>query len=504
MSQITHGETSLNFNQLIEAAVDLKLGALNKFGVFVTSTGKFTGRATKQRYFLKRSAIAPKVDWGGVNVELDLALGEKCISAIKSKVESSKPYVFKGNAGAFSVEVSSMSPWHIAFCSNMFRSTNVHFAEVGAPIKVWHAPYLKAHDLVEGYSDEALILLDLEKREIVIAGTSYAGEIKKGVFTTCNFWAPEYGSFPMHASANCLEDGSSSCVLFGLSGTGKTTLSASPDRSLIGDDEIIWDDNGLYNLEGGCYAKLIDLKSESEPEIFKAVHTSHAIMENVVLDASGAVIFEDRSKTENTRGSYPLSSIEKVFKQDCRAQNPENVVFLTADAFGALPPVALLNEWQAQYMFVSGYTAKVAGTEVGIKEPQAAFSACFGAPFMPRPPAFYAQQLIEKVKKTGAKVWLLNTGWTHGGYGVGERFPIKVSRALLKAVQSGSLATAKMQKHPVFGFDVPMSCEGVDPKYMNLGDVEKSKELAQKFVSNFKKYSAHASPELVEKASPRV
>ena len=504
MSQITHGDTNLNFDQLIEDAVKQDLGVRNSFGVFVTSTGKYTGRATNQRYFMDRENVSSKVDWGKVNKSLDLKIGDSFFSAVKKVVSESTPFSFKGSAGPFDVEVTSMSPWHIAFCENMFRGEGVKFAEVGAPIKVWHAPYLKASDLVEDYEDEALILVDLEKREIAIAGTSYAGEIKKSVFTTCNFWAPEYDSFPMHASANCMDDGSKSCVLFGLSGTGKTTLSASADRALIGDDEIIWDKNGVYNLEGGCYAKLIDLKSESEPEIFKAVHASHAIMENVVLDDKGGVVFSDRSKTENTRGSYPLSALDKVYKQDCRAQSPEHVVFLTADAFGALPPVALLDEWQAQYMFVSGYTAKVAGTELGVKEPQAAFSACFGAPFMPRPPAFYAKQLIEKVKSSGAKVWLLNTGWTQGGYGVGERFPIHVSRALLSAIQNGSLEKAEMQKHPVFGFDVPKSCEGVDAKYMSLGDIEKSKKLGKLFVENFKGFAEHASAELIEKASPNV
>ncbi|NCN41344.1 phosphoenolpyruvate carboxykinase (ATP) [bacterium] len=498
MSSIMHGETSINFDQLIKTAVQNELGVLNSFGVFVTSTGKYTGRATKQRYFLKGEKTGSKVDWGIGNVELSAEIGAKFFKAVKEKVESSTPYTFKGSAGPFDVEVSSMSPWHIAFCANMFRSKDAKFAEVGSGIKVWHAPYVKASDLVDGYNDEALILLDLENRQIAIAGTSYAGEIKKSVFTTCNFWAPEYETFPMHASANCLDDGTSSCVLFGLSGTGKTTLSASPDRALVGDDEIMWDDKGIYNLEGGCYAKLIDLKEESEPEIFRAVHKSHAIMENVVLDEKGGVVFTDRSKTENTRGSYPLSALDKVFDQSKHADSPKHVVFLTADAFGALPPVALLDEWQAQYMFISGYTAKVAGTELGVKEPQAVFSACFGAPFMPRPPAFYAKQLVEKVKSSGAKVWLLNTGWTQGGYGVGERFPIKVSRGLLSAIQNGMLEKGDMQKHPVFGFQVPVACHGVDAKYMTLGDVEKSKMLDGLFRKNFEKFKAHASPELLE------
>ncbi len=334
-----------------------------------------------------------------------------------------------------------------------------------------------------------MIVLDLAHREVGIVGTAYAGEIKKSVFTTCNYWAPEYGSFPMHASANCLTDGSSSCVLFGLSGTGKTTLSASADRALIGDDEIIWDDAGIYNLEGGCYAKLIDLSAEREPEIFRAVQSPHAILENVVLDAQGRVDYADRSLTENTRGSYPLQALNNVYDQRKRAQAPRTIVFLTADAFGALPAVAKLDEDQARYFFMSGYTAKVAGTELGVKEPKAAFSACFGAPFMPRPASYYAKMLVDKVRSSGASVWLLNTGWTRGGYGVGERFPLKVSRALLKAIQSGELAQAPAQKHPIFGFEVPQSCPGVEASYLELGDLEKAAALKKRFEDNYSKIS---------------
>lgn len=507
MSLIKLGDTELKFEDLISKAQQMGLGELNSSGAFVTSTGKFTGRATAQRYLLDRPSVSEKIDWGKVNKALPLEQGEKFFAALKQRLageDTSDVFSFSGSAGSFAVEVRTLSPWHVAFCNNMFRAKEASFGEVGGPIKVWHLPYTPARDLVPGYDDQALIVLDLENREIGVAGTAYAGEIKKGVFTTCNFWAPEYKTFPMHASANCAKDGTSSCVLFGLSGTGKTTLSASPDKALIGDDEIMWDDQGLYNLEGGCYAKLIDLSEKSEPDIFRAVHTSHTIMENVVLDEQKNVKFEDRTKTENTRASYPLEALENVFDQARRSEAPENVVFLTADAFGALPPVALLDEWQAQYFFISGYTAKVAGTELGVKEPQAVFSACFGAPFMPRPAAFYAAQLAEKVKKSGAKVWLLNTGWTQGGYGVGERFPIGVSRTLLKAIQTGSLAKAPMQKHPVFNFEVPTACEGIESQYMTMGDVEKSRKLAQDFVENFKSFAANASEDLVTHASPSI
>lgn len=473
---------------MISLALKKNLGRLTQTGVFTTLTGKYTGRATKQRYITSRSNIESLVDWGEVNHKISVEQSESFLKNLKDKLKSSDSYSFEGYAGPFGVAVESASPWHIAFCCNMFREKLFHTeGSFGEQIKVWHHPYIKASELLEGYADEALIVLDLGRREIGIVGTGYAGEIKKGVFTTCNFWAPEYDSFPMHASANCLEDSSSSCVLFGLSGTGKTTLSASPERALIGDDEIIWSNEGLYNLEGGCYAKLIDLQREKEPEIFDAAHSKYAIMENVAMDEKGQVDFSDSSLTENSRASYPLKVLSKVFPQDKTSKIPANVVFLTADAFGALPAVARLDLDQAEYFFISGYTAKVAGTEMGIKEPKAAFSACFGAPFMPRPASFYAGLLRKKVEDSGAKVWLLNTGWTQGGYGVGERFPLQVSRSLLRAIQSGVLDKTSMEKHPIFGFDVPTQVEGVDAKYSGMGNLQKAGDLKKLFEDNFRK-----------------
>jgi phosphoenolpyruvate carboxykinase (ATP) len=471
------------FQTMIQKSLERKAGSLTDTGAFAVRTGRFTGRATQQRFVCDRPEIHSSIDWGKVNQPFEVSKTEGFFRELRARLNETE-FRFHGYAGPFEVEVRSTSPWHIAFCVNMFRHRSFEASDRGDPIRVWHAPDLKASDLVPGYSDETLIVLDLARREVGIVGTFYAGEIKKSVFTTCNYWAPEYGSFPMHASANCREDASNSCVLFGLSGTGKTTLSASPDRALIGDDEIIWDEKGLYNLEGGCYAKLIDLSLDREPEIYRAVQTKSAILENVVLGDTGQVDYTDRSLTENTRGSYPLEAISNVFHQDRRAEAPKTVVFLTADAFGALPAVARLDEEQTKYFFVSGYTAKVAGTEQGIKEPRAAFSACFGAPFMPRPAEYYAKLLIEKVRASGATVWLLNTGWTRGGYGVGERFPLKVSRAILRAIQSGDLARVSMQKHPVFGFDVPMQCPDVPVEFLELGDLEKAKELKARFEEN--------------------
>jgi len=474
-----------NFKTLIQQSLAQKTGVLSASGAFVVTTGKYTGRATEQRFICDKPHVHASVDWGSVNKPFDVERTSVFLSALRKHLGSAPS--FKGFAGPFGVEVHSSSPWHLAFCQNMFRASAFEKSDRGEAIRVWHAPELKGFDLVPGYKDEALIVLDLAAREVGIVGTAYAGEIKKSVFTTCNYWAPEYDSFPMHASANTAPDGSSSCVLFGLSGTGKTTLSASADRALIGDDEIIWDARGLYNLEGGCYAKLVDLTEKSEPEIYRAVQSPDAILENVPVASGGRVDFTDRSLTENTRGSYPLTALSQVFDQTRHASHPETVVFLTADAFGALPAVAKLSEDEARYFFVSGYTAKVAGTELGVKEPKAAFSACFGAPFMPRPPAFYASMLVDKVRASGASVWLLNTGWTRGGYGVGARFPLAVSRAILRAIQSGALARSPTLKHPVFGFEVPTECPGVDPEFLGLGDVDKSRELKKRFDDNFVK-----------------
>jgi len=309
----------------------------------------------------------------------------------------------------------------------------------------------------------------------------------------------------MHSSANCLEDGSNSCVLFGLSGTGKTTLSASHERYLIGDDEIVWSHTGISNLEGSCYAKLIDLSLESEPEIFRAVYQFGSIMKNVGYDPrTGLVDFSDRTKTENTRGSYSLEALSKVFPMNKEAEAPRSIVFLTADAFGVMPAVARLDEWQAQYYFVSGYTAKVAGTELGVKEPQAAFSTCFGAPFMPRPSSVYAGLLAEFAKKSGAQFWLLNTGWMSGGYGKSQRYPLKVSRQILAAIQSGELAKQKTKKHFVFNFEVPAHCPNIGSQYLEFDDLPGAKILAEKFHRNMEIFSAHMEASCLQNGGPSL
>lgn len=484
--------------ELIEDSIRKGLGRFSGSGALVVETGKFTGRAAQKRYLVDSPGLDDRIAWGGVNKKLDLGFADTFFQKLRDRLSGGQRYQLSAFVGSFPIQVHSSSPWHIVFCENMFREQqgpiwNQKFQQRcrDMKIEVWHEPDIGLSDLGISFGEEeTLIVLDPAKMRVGIVGTAYAGEIKKAAFTLCNFKMPEFGIFPMHASANCLEDGSRSCVLFGLSGTGKTTLSASPQRYLIGDDEIIWSPTGLSNLEGGCYAKLIDLTVEKEPEIYRAVNRFGSIAENVVMDhQSREIDFFNKSKTENSRGSYCLDALEEVYDQSQEAEAPSSIVFLMADAFGAMPAVARLNSEQAQYYFMSGYTAKVAGTELGIKEPQAAFSACFGEPFMPRHVSDYAQLLAEYANRHQATIWLLNTGWTQGGYGLGQRFPLKVSRRILEAIQDGSLAGQPTQIHPTFGFEVPKHCPGVEDTYLEIPTGEAVEMLAAKFIQNSKKFS---------------
>jgi len=479
----------MNRTQLIEESIRLGKASLSRAGALVVDTGTHTGRSAKSRYFVRRPECEKSIAWNETNLGLDLEFSKKFFSKLEAELLKTKTYECRAYVGSFPIRVRSSSPWHALFAENMFRQTPSPLDggkwKDHAKIEVFHAPELSPQKLGLEFDSDTLILLDPVELRVGVVGSAYAGEIKKAAFTLCNFKLPELGLFPMHASANCLEDGSNSCVLFGLSGTGKTTLSASPDRYLIGDDEIIWSKTGLSNLEGGCYAKLIQLSLETEPEIFRAVNSFGAIAENVVMNTETRQIdFDNDSRTENTRGSYSLEALEKVFDQTREADAPKTIVFLMADAFGAMPAVGRLNPDQAAKFFMSGYTAKVAGTEIGIKEPQAVFSACFGAPFMPRAAREYASLLSEYTQKFGSSVWMLNTGWTQGGYGVGTRFPLPVSRRILQAIQTGELDGAASSVHQEFGFEVPRSVKGVDPKYLEIPSGSEVKSLAEKFRKN--------------------
>lgn len=475
--------------ELIENAIKNENCYLSSTGALVTQTGKHTGRSAKNRYIVKDSESDKNVDWGKINLPLEEAKSEQIFNKLIEKLESNKETIFaEAYVGPLPISIHSNSNWHVSFFKNMFRihPSKLHLGSLeGRQIKIYHDPWTPLSNFGIDHNSDTIIILDLKNLRVAIIGTAYAGEIKKSAFTICNYFMPSLDVFPMHASANCFRNGDGSCVFFGLSGTGKTTLSASHDRSLIGDDEIMWSTHGLSNLEGGCYAKLIDLDPHKEPDIFNAVNQFGSIQENVLFKkGTREVDYYNKSITENTRGSYCLKALSNVFPQNNESKHPKNIVFLTADAFGALPAVARLNPMQAQYHFVSGYTAKVAGTEMGITEPKAAFSACFGAPFMPRPADTYAKQLAEKIKEQNATVWLLNTGWTQGGYGKGPRFPLHVSRRILKAIQDGELETVNFTQHPQFGFDIPTTCPGVDSAWLKAPEGPQVAELIKKFKTN--------------------
>ncbi len=502
----------LSQTQLIEESLKNNLASLSRDGALIVNTGAHTGRAAKNRFVSKNPISQQTIAWGSANVAIEQNAFDTIFAKTKAKLEASpkSTYQYHGFVGAFPITVRSLSPWHIAFAENMFRTQIIpEFKNLAGnnptPIEIIHDPYGKVSETGIKLESETLIALDVTTKKVVIIGTAYAGEIKKSAFSLCNYLLPELGIMPMHSSANCLEDGSNSSVLFGLSGTGKTTLSATADRWLIGDDEIVWSPQGLSNLEGGCYAKLIDLDPSKEPEIYSATNKFGSILENVGFDPETRVVnFSDRTRAENTRGSYPLTSLKKVFNQNKQAEAPRTIVFLTADAFGAMPAVARLNPWQAQYYFVSGYTAKVAGTEIGVKEPQAAFSTCFGAPFMPRSSQTYASLLANFIEKNNTSVWILNTGWMAGGYGKGERFPISVSRGILTAIQNGELAKQKVIKHPKFGFEVPTNCPGLDAKFLDVSDTTASEGLVQKFKKNFETFALQMDNRVRDLGGPGI
>lgn len=476
--------------QLIEETINSNRGQLSKDGALVVHTGESTGRSTKERFVVRRPEIEQDIDWGQVNQAMDSAKGDLILQAIESRIFNDHHYTMKGYVGCFKIEVYSKSPWHIAFAKNMFRKDCIESLKAQVhedlTIKVYHDPEAQVKDLGIEHEFNKAIIVDPAHLKVGIVGTAYAGEIKKSAFALCNYLFPKYGIMPMHASANCEKDGTQSCVLFGLSGTGKTTLSADPERHLIGDDEIVWSAKGLSNLEGGCYAKLINLNQKNEPDIWRAANRQGSILENVCFNQeTGEVDFCSNLITENTRASYSLQALDKVFDQQNEAQPPSSIVFLTADAFGALPAAARLDDWQAQYHFISGYTAKVAGTEMGVVEPQATFSACFGAPFMPRAPRVYAELLAKLCRKYEVPVWLVNTGWV-GGYQNGERYPIPVSRKILAAIQGGEFNQVKWLKHPVFGFQVPQEIPGVESKWLQIPEGPQVQDLARKFMNNAK------------------
>ncbi len=490
---------------LIETALKRGEGELGQGGTFLVSTGKFTGRSPKDKHVVKTASVADTI-WWDANAEMSEA-GFDALYADMLAHMKGKDYFVQDLVGgadrahAINVRMVTELAWHGLFIRHMLRRPDLdEVDEFIADFTVINCPSFKANPEKHDCQSETVIALNFDRKLILIGGTEYAGENKKSVFTLLNYLLPEKGIMPMHCSANhAMGNPVDTAIFFGLSGTGKTTLSADPERMLIGDDEHGWSDRGTFNFEGGCYAKTINLNAEAEPEIYATTSKFGTVIENMVYDPETKELdFEDDSLTANMRCAYPLHYISNA-SHSALGGHPKNIIMLTCDAFGVLPPIARLSPAQAMYHFLSGFTAKVAGTERGVTEPQPTFSTCFGAPFMPRRPEVYGNLLREKIAQHGATCWLVNTGWTGGAYGTGSRMPIKATRALLTAALDGTLAKVEFRKDPNFGFDVPISVPGVpdillDPRRTwddaTAYDVQADK-LVQMFSDNFEQYLPH-------------
>jgi phosphoenolpyruvate carboxykinase (ATP) len=501
---------------LIDTAIRRNEGQLADMGPFCAVTSPHTGRSPNDKFVVKEPSSEKDVDWGKVNQPLAAEKFDLLLSDVRAYLSKrSDLYVQDLYCGAdpayrLSVRYVSPSAWHMSFVRNMFiRPDVVDLASFDPNFTVLHAPAFEADPARHGTRTGTFIVLNLAKRTILIGGTKYAGELKKAMFTVMNYYLPRQGVLSMHCSANTGEGGDTA-LFFGLSGTGKTTLSADPDRYLIGDDEHGWSKDGTFNFEGGCYAKVINLSPEGEPDIYRTTQMFGTILENVVLDPlTRRVRFEDQSITENTRASYPLHYIKNHVPSG-RGDHPKTVVFLTADAFGVLPPIAKLSRDQAMYYFLSGYTAKVAGTERGVTEPQATFSSCFGAVFLVWHPTKYAEMLGKLIDRHGSQVWLLNTGWTGGAFGVGKRMKLSHTRAMVSAMLSGELLHTPTDADPVFGLAIPRRVPEVPIEVLNPRNTwpdksaydAQAKKLSEMFRKNFEKFGDFAT-DAIKNAGPR-
>lgn len=488
---------------LTETALATEPSRLTDKGALLIETGKYTGRSPKDRFIAAEEGVSEEINWGAENKKISPEVFDRIYGKVAAYLSNRDVYLFDGFAGAdpkFRIAVRVINEYasQNLFMNNMLiRPTDAELKKYKEDFTVICAPGLKLDPKAEGINSEAAILLSFTKKLVIIAGSKYCGEMKKSVFSVMNYLLPKKGVLGMHCSANMATDGSGDTALFfGLSGTGKTTLSTDPNRRLIGDDEHGWGDDGIFNIEGGCYAKCIDLSPEKEPEIYGAIRHG-AVVENVVVDEKNHTPdFADKSLTENTRVSYPVDFIDGAVIPGVGG-HPKTVVFLSADAYGVLPPVSKLTEEQAMYYFVSGYTSKVAGTERGITDPVCTFSTCFGSPFLPLDSSVYAELLGEKIRKHGSNVYLINTGWTGGAYGVGKRMSLPATRAIVSAALSGELAKVEYETEPFFGLAVPKTCPGVDSSILNPRNSWKdkkeydrlAKKLAGEFVENFKKYT---------------
>ncbi len=501
---------------LVEAALRRGEGVLSDKGALTVTTGKYTGRSPKDKFVVDTPGVHDEIAWGSVNVPIS----REKFNAIKNKMaaylQNREIFIFDGFAGAdpactkkFRI-VNELASENLFIHQLLIRPTAEQLASYGeADFTIIAAPGFKCIPEEDGVNSEAAIMIDYEAKLVVIAGSQYAGEIKKSVFSVMNYLMPKEDVLPMHCSANMDPETGDTAVFFGLSGTGKTTLSADPNRKLIGDDEHGWSEHGIFNFEGGCYAKTINLDPEGEPEIYGAIRFG-ALMENVVLDPETRTPdFNDGSLTENTRVGYPVDFISNAAIPGV-GDVPKVIIFLTADAFGVLPPISRLDENAAMYHFVTGFTSKLAGTERGVTEPQPTFSTCFGAPFMPMDPSVYAEMLGEKIEKYNTKVYLVNTGWSGGPYGVGSRMKLKFTRAMITAALNGTLENAEFKHDEVFNVDVPQSCPDVPDEIMNPRDTwedkaaydESAKKLAKMFADNFAKKYPNMPKHIVD-AGPR-
>ena len=504
---------NLTATELVEHAIRRGEGKLTAHGAFAAVTAPHTGRSAKDKFVVDEPSSTAEI-WWEKNGKLDAKAFDRLHDAVREHLNRQDLFVqdlFGGADPTYRLPVRFYTPnaWHALFVRNMFiRPDAADLAEFTPRFSVLHAPEFEADPAVHGSRTGTIIALNFAKRLIIVAGTRYAGEMKKSIFTVLNYLLPKQGALPMHCSANVGPEGDTA-VFFGLSGTGKTTLSADPSRQLIGDDEHGWSDTGIFNFEGGCYAKVIRLRPDTEPEIFAATQMFGSVLENVVMNpTTRAVDYDADAITENTRACYPIHYIPNHVPKGTGGI-PRNIVFLTADAYGVLPPIARLTAEQAMYHFLSGYTAKVAGTERGVTEPSATFSSCFGAPFLPLPPGVYAKMLGEKIAKHGARVWLVNTGWTGGPYGTGSRMKLPHTRSMVRAALAGALENAKYVKDPVFGFDVPTSVPDVPAEVLTPRSTwpdaaaydAQAKKLAGMLRENFKQFESQVGPE-VKAAGP--
>jgi phosphoenolpyruvate carboxykinase (ATP) len=506
----------LSVPRLVEKVLNRNEGVLTSSGAVRAETGKYTGRSPKDKFIVEEPSTKEKIDWGSVNQPISQEsfdkLHDKVIQYLKEKDEV---FVFKGFAGAdhkhrMPLQVINEYAWHNLFAHQLFiRPNEDELVDHKSAFTIISAPNFKADPAVDGTHSETFIIVSFERRVVLIGGTEYAGEMKKSIFSVMNYMLPESDILPMHCSANVGREGDVA-LFFGLSGTGKTTLSADPNRRLIGDDEHGWSPNGVFNIEGGCYAKCIGLTRDKEPQIYDAIRFG-SVLENVVLDEeSRTPDYEDNSLTENTRAAYPIQAIDNIIVPSI-AGHPNTIIFLTADAFGVLPPISKLTKEQAMYHFLSGYTSKLAGTERGVTSPEATFSTCFGSPFLPLPATRYAEMLGKKIDEHNAQVFLVNTGWTGGEYGVGNRMKLAFTRAMVQAALEGELSNVETVKDEVFGLDIPVHVPGVPDEVLQPRKTwsdenayeSKAKELAHKFNENFNKFSQVAE-EIGEKGGPTV